>query len=300
MGTAYVINSDSHSISVINTCNRKVKGVIDLPYSPFALAPPTRFNQLWVLMERRTVGVVNLISHKITAAVQLPHDASSIALTPDAWRAYAPSSRYDSAYLSVIRTLTKFVKTKSLDLAYPLDVKVSPDGKWVYVLSNNPAYIIVINRKTLKVVDYIDTGGYSNQMAITANGKRAYVTNSEEAKYVSVVDLVKRKMIADIQLKAEYPYYITITPDQKNAYITHGPTNALSVINLAKNTLVKTIKCPGTPMGLAATPDNRYVYIAQSSLNRVAVLKRSTGKFVKPISVGTNPVGVVITRKALP
>ncbi len=300
MGTAYVINNQSNSISVIDTQTHKLEGTIKLPYGPFALAPPTRFNQLWVLMGKNIVGVINLINHKLIATIQLPHDASSITLTPNAWRAYAPSSLNDSAFLSIIRTLDKTAKTISLDLAYPLDVKVSPDGKWVYVLSNNPAFIIVINQKTLKVVDYIDTGGYSNQMAITANGKRAYVTNSEEATYVSEIDLKSRKPLGNIQLEAEYPYYIAITPDQKDAYITHEPTNAVSVINLAQKTLFKTIECLGNPMGLAMTPDNKYVYIAQSSLNRVVVLKRSTGKIFRTINVGLNPVGVAITSKILP
>ena len=300
MGTAYVINNQSNSISVIDTHTHKLKGNIKLPYGPFAAAPPTRFNQLWVLMGKNIVGVINLINHKLIATIQLPHDASSIALTPNAWRAYVPSSLYDSAFLSIIRTLAKTAKTISLDLAYPLDVKVSPDGKWVYVLSNNPAFIIVINQKTLKVADYIDTGGYSNQMAITANGKRAYVTNSEEATYVSEIDLKSRKMVGTIQLEPEYPYYIAITPDQKYAYITHGPTNAVSVINLTQKSLVKTIKCLGNPMGLAMTPDNQYVYITQSSQNRVAVLNKSTGKFCRPINVGSNPLGVAITSKILP
>jgi YVTN family beta-propeller protein len=300
MGTAYVINTDSKSISVIDTSTRKLKRTIKLPYGPFALAPPTRLNQLWILMGKNIVGVVNLINHKLTATIKLPHDPSSIALTPNAWRAYAPSSLHDFAFLSVIKTSAKTAKTISLDLAYPLDVKVSPDGKWIYVLSNNPAYLIVINQRTLKVVELIDTGGYSNQMAITANGKKAYVTNSEEATYVSEVDLHRRKTVGTIQLKAEYPYYIAITPDQKYAYITHGPTDALSVINLAQKKLWKTIKCPGTPMGLAMTPDNKYVYITQSALNRVAVFNRSTGKFSKPIDVGNNPVGVAITSKVLP
>ena len=300
MGTAYVINNESKSISVIGTQTHEVKGTIKLPYAPFALAPPTKFNQLWVLMGKNIVGVVNLINHQLIATIQLPHDASSIALTPNAWRAYIPSSLYDYAFLSIIRTLDKTAKTISLDLAYPLDIKVSPDGKWVYVLSCNPAYLIVINQRTLKIVKYIDTGGYSNQMAITANGKRAYVTNSEEATYVSEIDLISRKPLGNIQLKAEYPYYIAITPDQKDAYITHGPTNAVSVINLAQKTLLKTIECLGNPMGLAMTPDNKYVYIAQSSLNRVVVLKRSTGKFYRTINVGLNPLGVTITSKILP
>ncbi len=300
MGTAYVINNESDSISVIDTKTHKLKGTIKLPYGPFALAPPTKFNQLWVLMGPNIVGVINLINHKIIATIQIPHDASAIALTPNAWRAYVPSSLYDSAFLSIIKTLHKSVKTKSLDLAYPLDVKTSPDGKWVYVLSCNPAYLMVINQKTLKIVKYIDTGGYSNQMAISANGKRAYVTNSEEATYISVIDLINRKPLTNIRLAAEYPYYIAITPDQKYAYITHEPTNAVSKINLAQNTLVNTIECLGNPMGLAMTPDNKYVYIAQSSLNRVAVLNRSTGKFSKTIDVGFKPMGVAITSKILP
>lgn len=300
MGTAYVINNDSNSISIINTNTQTLKGTINLPYGPFAMAPPTKFYQLWVLMNKNKMGVVNLINHKLIATIQLPHDASSLALTPNAWRAYAPSSLYDYAFLSIIRTLNKNARTISLDLAYPLDVKVSPDGKWVYVLSNNPAFVMVINQRTLKIEKFIDTGGYSNQMAITANGKRAYITNSEEATYVSEIDLLNNKKIADIQLEAEYPYFITITPDQHYAYITHGPTNAVSVINLTKKTLHKTIPCPGNPMGLAMTPDNQYVYITQSELNRVAIFKRSTGKFIRTIDVGLNPVGVVITSQILP
>ncbi|MGE5397779.1 MAG: YncE family protein, partial [Chitinophagales bacterium] len=104
------------------------------------------------------------------------------------------------------------------------------------------------------------------------------------------------RVIKTIQLKAEYPEYIAVTPDQKYAYITHPPTNRISVINLANSTLLRTFTCLGQPEGLAMTLDNRYVYIAQYEKKRIAIFNRSSGNFLKTINVGRGPREIVITQ----
>lgn len=302
MGTTYVANSGKKgSISIIDTVKQQNKGTIDLPHSPRELAFPTNNNRLWFLMGSNRVGIVNLTTHQLITTIKVPHQVTAIALAHKAARAYVTSFEGETGYITIIDTLTKtIVKTIILDFTYPVDIVISPHDNWIYVVSSNPSFLIVINRSTLAIYTYIETNGYSDKIAITANGKYAYVTNSEEGHTVSVINLTTYKLVTNINLKAGYPHRIAITPDQLYAYITHTVTNRISVIKLATNTLLKTVTCSGNPNGLAMTADNQYVYITQEEKNRVAILKRSTGKFIKTIKVGEQPVAIADTARNLP
>lgn len=302
MGTAYVTSGIDDYISVINTSNWRNKGSICVDGWQSRVAPPTRYNKLWFIEQGNRVAVANLTTNQVYAHVQLPHIPTAIVLTPDATRVYVSGYEADTGYVWVINAVTKkIIKTITLDLTYPVDIALSPDNRWIYVVSSNPSFFITINRVTGAVdPDFIETGGYSSHVAISPTRDRAYVTNSEESITVSVINLSARKLIKDIDLDVDSPEYIAVTPDQKYAYITHPIHDKVSVINLNSNTVLRTFTCLGEPNGLAMTLDNRYVYINQRGKSRVAIYSRKSLIFVKTIATGKRPEDIVITVKELP
>ena len=89
----------------------------------------------------------------------------------------------------------------------------------------------------------VTVGGSPYAVAITPDGKYAYVPNGEN---VSVIDTATNKVTATVTAQNWAPYAVAITPDGKYAYVTNVvssevPNGVVSVIDLASNTVTATI-----------------------------------------------------------
>ena len=80
----------------------------------------------------------------------------------------------------------------------PHTLKLGPDGL-IYITCENSAVVAVIDRKTNKVVEAIDSGSTNaHRLIISPDGQRLYTENEEDAE-VSVIDLPRRKLVGKIK-----------------------------------------------------------------------------------------------------
>ena len=82
------------------------------------------------------------------------------------------------------------------------------------------------------------------------------------------------------------PISIAITPDGSKAYVTNAGHSTVSVINIQKNKVVKTIYDPnfsGT-WGITITPDGSKTYVANRGGSEVSVIDTKKNKVIKTIS----------------
>jgi len=80
----------------------------------------------------------------------------------------------------------------------PHTLKLAPDGL-IYITCENSAVVAVIDPKTRKVVDAIDSGSTNgHRLIISPDGQRLYTENEEDST-VSVIDLPKRKLLGKIK-----------------------------------------------------------------------------------------------------
>ena len=80
----------------------------------------------------------------------------------------------------------------------PHTLKLGPDGL-IYITCENSAVVAVIDRKTHKVVEAIDSGSTNaHRLIIAPDGQRLYTENEEDGA-VSVIDLPTRKLIGTIK-----------------------------------------------------------------------------------------------------
>ena len=80
----------------------------------------------------------------------------------------------------------------------PHTVRLGADGL-IYITCENSAVVAVIDPKTNKMIDAIDTGSTNgHRLAIAPDGRRLYTDNEEDAT-VSVIDLPNRKLFGKIK-----------------------------------------------------------------------------------------------------
>ncbi|MCS7237449.1 MAG: beta-propeller fold lactonase family protein [Thermoguttaceae bacterium] len=154
----------------------------------------------------------------------------------------------------------------------------------------------------------LPTPVYKNPRAIAVrpDGKEAYVA-CESAHVVAVVDLVERRLVAEIPVGWQ-PSGIAISPDGRWVYVSNRWDDNVSVVDVQARREVARISVGDEPMGIAVSPDGQRVFVANSAHDDISVIsvsglveeKRLAGSR-SPWAIRVSPDGeVVLVSHALP
>ncbi|MFI5332670.1 MAG: beta-propeller fold lactonase family protein [Candidatus Babeliales bacterium] len=210
----------------------------------------------------------------------------------------------------VFDTTTNTVTQKITDASFviPQQLAITPDGSTVYVVDAgdglfNFGSVTIINVATNTVEGIVtDLSTTFNQpfgIAITPNGKTAYVTNFAGAS-VSVIDIASNTVTQAITSFGN-PQGIAITPNGTMAYVVDNGNNTVSVIAIPGNTVTDVISDPSfnSPQLIAIAPDGSKAYVTNESGNSVSVIAIPANtvttvtnpNFVQPFGVAISPDG---------
>ncbi len=81
----------------------------------------------------------------------------------------------------------------------------------------------------------------------------------------------------------------------QTAYITNWGDSTVSVINVATNTVIKTITVGVQPYGVSVSPDGSKVYITNSFASSVSVINAATNTVSATIPVSKGPEGISVS-----
>jgi YVTN family beta-propeller protein len=125
---------------------------------------------------------------------------------------------------------------------------------------------------------------------VTLDGKKAYVTNGENA--LSVIDLVANKRMGTIPVPGN-PTQFVMSPDGAHIYVIVN--GAVLVIDAQMNVVMKAIPIGQNPLGIAICPNGTQVYVTNGDNGTVSVIDTKKNEVVGRISVGGPSYGVAFT-----
>src|SRR5262249_31680415 len=137
-----------------------------------------------------------------------PRTVHELLIVPETGMAYVPifgdgvhGRNPNPQHFVCVIDLHKLVHVTTIELRpdiAPHTLKLGPDGL-IYITCENSAVVAVIDRKTNKVEEAIDSGSTNgHRLIISSDGKRLYTENEEDAT-VSVIDLPARKLLGKIK-----------------------------------------------------------------------------------------------------
>jgi YVTN family beta-propeller protein len=202
----------------------------------------------------------------------------------------------------------------------PRGIKVSPDGKMLYVaLSGSPRAapgvdesklppadraadgVGIVDLATRKLVKTLASGQDPECFDVSPDGKTLYVSNEDAAK-MTIVDLVSGKIKKAVDVGHE-PEGVTLRPDGKVVYVTSEQDNL--VVAIATDTFKVLAQMPTgpRPRSIAFTPDGKTAFVANENGAQVTVLDTVKHKPAGTIKIeaqkktplGPRPMGTALS-----
>jgi YVTN family beta-propeller protein len=189
--------------------------------------------------------------------------------------------------------LNKRAQVATIDLypyIAPHTLKLGPDG-FIYITCENSAVVAVVDRKTNKVVEAIDSGSTNgHRLIIAADGQRLYTENEEDGA-VSVIDLPKRKLLGKI--KTPRPLAgIAISPDGGTVIAVDDAQPTLFLLDTQVGKVREEIVLKDVPKAAQIAryaPDNSLIGVTSLNSDTVSLIDPSF-KQQTAIKVGSQPM----------
>jgi len=188
----------------------------------------------------------------------------------------------------------------------PSGLTLNADGTRLYVALNQTHEVAVIDTAT-RSVTRVKTGTYPYTTAISADGRKVYVSNwggripgptdftdgqnpvvvdrrtgIPSTGTVSVLDTASNTVVKQIDVGL-HPTGMTVSPGGDRVYVTNANSDTVSVIDTANDQVVKTLRVGGlgkerpalpggAPNAIAVSPDGETLFVANGAQNAVAVV----------------------------
>ena len=258
---AYITNSATHAITVIDTANDKVSRTI-----PLSQGQP-----------------------------------QSVSFSRDSRTAYVSVYGGHSAPGIVFINTATGAETGSVPVnnIAPGPSAISPDGVYLYVPNHNMTMggpgdndVDVINTVTRKLVKTIGVMANPHWVVFGDNGQ-IYVTNHMSA----VVTVLNASNIGDIIRTipvGETPHSAALSPDGSRLAVTSYNGDEVFLINTATDRQIETIPVGRRPLDIAYSPDGRYLFTVNNFSNTVTVIDTADDRVIGEIPTGKAPTSISV------
>jgi YVTN family beta-propeller protein len=180
----------------------------------------------------------------------------------------------------------------------------------VLVLCKSDFQLLLVDPATEKVLAKLPTGRGPHEVAVSPDGRTAYVSNfgrysiypvgdtmhDKAGNTITVVDLVDRKVKATFDLGTHTgPHGMIVSHDGKLVWVTTETPQAVLELDSATGKILHVWNTTQVRSHMiVATPNEMKFYVTNTVSGTVSVIDKSTGE-VKVISTGPGTEGIAIS-----
>ena len=299
---AYITNSDSDSVSVIDTATDAVVSTIDIGNCPTGIAVNAAGTRAYVTNENsNNLSVINTSTNTVISSLDVGLNPRGVAVDPGNTHIFVTNHK-SPGDVTVIHTITNSVFTIPYTVYegnFPAGVVVNPEGTTLYVANEGGSSVSIIrlisdsnsqNNDGGSFLDSIDVGSSPCGIAISPDGTNVYVANGG-INTVSVINTSIGNLKATIDV-GKMPQGIAVTPNGKRVYVSNFIDGTVSVIDTATDLVVDTVQVGRNPIGVSVNPNGTKIYVANYGSNSVSVIETAKNTIIATVPVGSRPVAL--------
>lgn len=161
-----------------------------------------------------------------------------------------------------------------------------PNGQWIYVSNEADSTVDFVDVRTLRVMVKVPLSGHPNNLGISKDGKKLYISVRSEPGGVDVVDTVNRRLLKTV--RTNHGIHNTyVTPDGRYAVAGSTPVGRINVIDTATDELAwyLDVDLGIRPMAFDQNPDGstRYIFAQLSEFNGFMIVDVATRKELRRV-----------------
>ncbi len=143
----------------------------------------------------------------------------------------------------------------------PAALVASPEGETLYIACATADRVLALDLATGRVVKTIKVSDSPNGLALSADGKRLFVTCGSPDSQVCVVDTARGRVVDKIPAghTAMSP---VLSPDGRTLFVCNRFDDDVSVLDVATKKEVSRVEVIREPVAAAITPDGRRLLVA--------------------------------------
>jgi len=276
----YVTNEMSGDLTIINGDTLKVETTVPLGKRPRGIETTRDGRRLFVALSGSP------IQGPPSAAAKGDDDDDENEAPAD--KSADGIGQFDIA----TRKLSRIIR----GVSDPEKLSVTPDGRHLYVASEDTGTAVVMDVASAKVVAAAKVGDEPEGVRISPDGRFAYFT-SESARQVSIMDTKTNRVVKQLGVGAR-PRSIGFTPDGAKAYVPGELDATVTVIDAKALSVIKTIQLDDKslrPMDAVVSPDGHSLYLSTGRGRSVIHVDTRIDKMLRSVTVGARPWGLAVS-----
>jgi YVTN family beta-propeller protein len=290
--TAFVVNSDSGSVTPIDLAKRQAGDPIRVGKHPLAIAITPGGKTAYVVNSGSgTVTPIDTASRRAGPPIPVGRDPQTIAITPDGKTAYVADT--GSGTVTPINLAKRRPGPAIRVGTDPEAIAVTPDGRTVYVLDWGSAAVTPIDTATGRAARPVRVGSYPYAVTIAPDGTTAYVA-SYGSDSVTPITVATGQPGSPIPV-GQAPDALAVTPDGQAVYAVGGDSDAVTPISTATRRARAGIPVGYSPAAIAISRSGKTAYVVNTISGTVTPVSTVTGRPGRPIPVGIYSYPTAIT-----
>lgn len=311
---AYVSNEKDNTLSVIDLAASKVVKTVPTGQRPRGMALTSDGKRLLVCLgDSDRIDIFDTTSWRVIGSINTPDPEYAALRQPGNNPLYV--SNENNALITVWNIDTQKMLVQIPTGVEPEGMAVSPDGALVVNTTETTNMAQFFSYATGKNLANVLVPPRPRWAAFADHGKEVWVS-SELGGTVTVIDTATFKILDTIHfnvpgLRSTFiqPVGISITADDKYAFVALGPANRIAVVSVPQRkvmsyiatgksvydaTVKKYLLVGQRPWHMAFTPDGKYLLTANGLSNDVSVIDVSDLRVINTIPVGQQPWMVLV------
>ncbi|MGC0419816.1 IPT/TIG domain-containing protein [Embleya sp. AB8] len=284
---AYVANSGSNTVSVIDTTTNTTTATIPVGRGPYGLAANHAGTRVYVAdFDSAGISVIDTAGDTVTATIATGGAPFAMAVDPSDARLYVAQGNS----VLVIDTGRNAVTATIPVGTNPIAVLVAPDGAHAYAVNNAGRSVSVISTATATVTATIALPGSPDGAALAPDGTHLYAVDNQTGLWI--LDLTTGGTLTTTVPIADASN-VAVNASGTRAYVSAFPA-AVKVVDLTTDTVIDSVPVGNYPANLTLHVAGRFVYTTNSASGDVTVIDTTTDTVVATVPVGKTPYGIVV------
>jgi YVTN family beta-propeller protein len=279
---AYITNTGTRVVTVLDTATDQVSATISIPQGPpqaVSFSPDSRTAYVSVYGNHSVPAIVfiDTATRKVTATVPVNnHEPGPSATSPDGLSLYVPNHNMTQGgpgddLLDVI-DLTTQKRIPSITVkADPHWAVVDNKNGRLYVTNHQSDVVTVLNAKTNQIITTIPTGETPHSETLSPDDSTLAVT-SYSGNEVFLINTATDQMIQPEIRVGREPLDIAYSRDGRYLFTVNNLDSTVTVIDTANNLVVKVIPAGKAPTSISVLPNGRQAYVTEENSGAIEIL----------------------------